>query len=82
MQRLVIKRKEKKREQFSLNPDGPAIVVPLDRFTVGSSFFLPCVNVLEARKQVDKIASEYSWEVRAQVRIERDLLGVRFFRDR
>ena len=56
--------------------------VPMQKFNIGASFFIPCVNVIEARKQMLKIAKKFNWVVKSQVHIERDLLGVRFWRER
>ncbi len=67
-------------EAEDLAPDGVRIIVDWDKFTVGTSFFVPCVDVLEAKKQVKKVVEARSWKVDSRLRIEDECFGVRFWR--
>jgi len=67
-------------EAEDLAPDGVRIIVDWDRFTVGTSFFVPCVDVLEAKKQVKKVVEDRGWKVDSRLRIEDECFGVRFWR--
>jgi hypothetical protein len=48
--------------------------------SVGASVFTPCVNVIEAKKQFEKIADTKGWQVKVHTRIEDDKFGVRMWR--
>jgi hypothetical protein len=63
-----------------LCPDGARIEVNWRRFVVGSSIFIPCVDVDTARKQVQKVATRKCMKVKSVVRVENGMYGVRFWR--
>jgi hypothetical protein len=67
-------------EAEDLAPDGVRIIVDWGKFTVGTSFFVPCVDILEAKKQVKKITEDKGWKVDSRLRIEDECFGVRFWR--
>jgi hypothetical protein len=63
-----------------LHPDGVRIVVDWEQMPVGSSAFIPCLNVEEAKKQVEKIAAKRGWKMKVCPRIEDERFGVRMWR--
>lgn len=63
-----------------LNPDGVRIVVNWDNMVTSSSVFILCVDVQEAVRQIKNIAKTKSWDVKTQVRVENNKLGVRIWR--
>ena len=63
-----------------LNPDGVRIVVNWGSMVTGSSVFILCVNVQEAIKQIKNVAKTKGWDVKTQVRVENNKLGVRIWR--
>ena len=65
---------------YDLNPDGVRIVVNCGSMVTGSSVFILCVNVQEAVKQIKKVAKTKGWDVKTQVRVENNKLGVRIWR--
>jgi hypothetical protein len=74
--------------RFSLNrlrlddlaPDGVRIVIPWDRFGVGASVFIPCVNTLELVRQVHEVTSAKGWTMHYRPGIEVGKWGVRIWR--
>ena len=65
---------------FDIDPDGVVVVIPWNKFTVGVSGFVPCVNTTKAKEQLNKIASTKGMELDIRVVIENGYLGVRFWR--
>ena len=63
-----------------LCPDGARIIVNWNRFVVGSSIFIPCVDVEEAKKQVLEVTRRRSMKIKAIPRVENGMFGVRFWR--
>ena len=63
-----------------INPDGVVVVIPWNKFTVGVSGFVPCVNTEKAVQQLNKIAKDRGIELDIRVTIEENCLGVRFWR--
>jgi len=63
-----------------LHPDGVRVVVDWDKMSVGASVFMPCINVIEAKKQFEKIADSRGWQVKVHARIEDERFGVRMWR--
>ena len=63
-----------------LNPDGVRIVVNWDNMVTSSSVFILCVDVREAVRQIKNIAKTKGWDVKTQVRVENNRLGVRIWR--
>jgi len=64
----------------NLNPDGIRIVVPWDRFAVGASVFIPCVNTSLACEQVKKTTKQLNIVVNTHVTVCDSKLGVRVWR--
>ena len=63
-----------------LAPDGVRIVVRWDKFPVGASVFIPCVNTLELVRQLHQITSQWEWVVHYRPGIEDGRWGVRIWR--
>jgi hypothetical protein len=63
-----------------LAPDGVRIVVRWDKFPVGASVFIPCVNTLELVRQVHQITTMREWVVHYRPGIEGGRWGVRIWR--
>mgnify|MGYP003119414329 CR=1 FL=1 len=63
-----------------LNPDGVRIVVNWDNMVTSSSVFILCVDVREAVRQIKTVAKTKGWDVKTQVRVENNKLGVRIWR--
>ena len=65
---------------YDLNPDGIRIVVRWNKFVVGTSIFIPCIDTVKAVQQINKITSDKEMQVKSHVRVENDRLGVRVWR--
>lgn len=63
-----------------LAPDGVKILVDWGKFTVGSSVFVPAINIDELIVQVKLLALRNLWTIEYRQRIENKLWGVRFWR--
>lgn len=63
-----------------LNPDGVRIIVDWDALRVGSSVFIPCINVPSARKQVKEVFARRGWKMRTRTSPESNVWGVRVWR--
>jgi len=63
-----------------LAPDGVIIVVNWERFTPGTSVFIPCMNTTEAIKQMNQVCREKGITTRSRARVENHMWGVRFWR--
>ena len=61
-------------------PDGVVINVNWDTFEIGSSVFIPAINLAELEKQVKKIAIKKNFQIKSAERIENSKLGMRFWR--
>ena len=61
-------------------PDGVVIDVNWDKFEIGSSVFIPAINLVELEKQVKKIAIKKDFQIKSAERIEKSKLGMRFWR--
>jgi hypothetical protein len=68
------------RRLYDLEPDGLLITVSWDDMEVGSSIFVPCINVDACKKQVREIADMFGWFVTTRVCIEDYKLGLRIWR--
>jgi|TARA_R110000803_G_scaffold38378_4_gene82902 hypothetical protein len=47
---------------------------------IGASVFIPCVDNVEAKKQMQKIAADKGWTIETRVRIEDEMFGLRIWR--
>ena len=63
-----------------LNPDGVRIIVNWDDMVTSSSVFILCINVTLAVKQVNEVAKRRNWQIKTQIRVENEKLGVRVWR--
>tara|TARA_Y100000592_G_scaffold29254_1_gene46674 strand:+ start:10104 stop:10325 length:222 start_codon:yes stop_codon:yes gene_type:complete len=63
-----------------LDPDGLCITVNWDAMDVGWSFFLPCLDVEKAQKQIKSIEKLKNWKFKTQTRVENKKLGLRVWR--
>lgn len=63
-----------------LHPDGIKIVVPWEGIKVSMSVFIPCVDTEKCAHQIKEIAARNKWEVKTATVVEKDKLGVRFWR--
>lgn len=63
-----------------LNPDGVRVVIDWEKFLVGMSIFIPCINTEKARRQAARICKELGYEVIIKVNISDKKLGVRVWR--
>jgi hypothetical protein len=61
-------------------PDGVVINVNWDDFVVGSSIFIPAINLATLNKQVQTLANDRNFKLQAAERIEAGKLGMRFWR--
>lgn len=68
------------RRLHDLEPDGLVITVNWDYMEVGSSIFVPCINVDTCKRQVREIAHMFGWIVITRVCIEDHRLGLRIWR--
>jgi len=67
-------------KKYDLCPDGVTVIVDWDQFSVGSSFFVPCIDTENCKEQVLQIAKEKKFTVEVRRRIEDGKWGVRFWR--
>lgn len=51
-----------------------------EKFGVGYSFFIPCLDPEEARKQVKRTAKRLGFTVKTKVTIEENVKGLRVWR--
>ena len=63
-----------------LNPDGVRIIVNWNDMVTSSSVFILCINVTLAVKQVNDVAKRRNWQIKTQIRVENEKLGVRVWR--
>ena len=66
--------------QNDLNPDGLRIVVNWDKFSVGTSVFVPCIDTQKAGKQLDDVVKDLNFVVKTQVAVRDGKLGIRAWR--
>ena len=63
-----------------LDPDGVKISIKWDKFVVGASVFIPCIDTEKAKKQLKRVASLKQYQISIQIRIENGMWGVRTWR--
>ena len=71
--------KDKRLKDDELTPDGLRIIVDWNSFIVGSSIFVPAVDVVELIDEVRLIADRNNWQLDYRLRVEDGKLGVRFW---
>ena len=63
-----------------INPDGIQIYIKLDKFTVGASAFVPCINTEKARSQLTRESKKLGVKIRTKACIENKKWGIRVWR--
>jgi len=63
-----------------LSPDGVRIKINWEQFVVGSSIFVPAINLVKLNKQMQEVAKFKEIQVKGFDRIENGKLGMRFWR--
>ena len=63
-----------------LRPDGVTVLVDWDKFVVGSSFFVPCIDTANCREQVYEVTKRRGFRIEWRHRIEDGKWGIRFWR--
>ena len=63
-----------------INPDGIRTVIRWDKFIVGASFFVPCIDTEKAVVQLKKISTAKGFRIECRVQIENRKMGVRCWR--
>lgn len=66
--------------KHEINPDGLPISIEWRKFVVGSSMFIPAVNVSRLIRQMRSGARAYGMQLHHMERIENGKLGARFWR--
>ena len=51
-----------------------------ERFGVGTSFFIPCLDVNEAMRKVKEVARRFRYGVKTKVVVEENIKGLRVWR--
>ena len=68
------------RSDGAVNPDGLLIYIDWPNLKVGSSVFVPALNMHTLIKQMNRYAERYGMGLLSVERIETGKLGVRFWR--
>jgi hypothetical protein len=68
------------RSDGAVNPDGLLIYIDWLNLRVGSSVFVPALNMHKLIKQMNRYAERYDMKLLSVERIEAGKLGVRFWR--
>jgi len=63
-----------------LCPDGVVIDINWGAFEIGTSVFVPAVNLTRLKKQMQTIAKRKQMQIKGLDRIESGKLGMRFWR--
>jgi hypothetical protein len=63
-----------------LNPDTIKIVIDWSSMVVGASVFIPCVDNVKAKEQLQRIVEAKGWKAEIRTRIENKMFGVRIWR--
>lgn len=61
-------------------PDGVVIDINWDAFEVGTSIFIPAINLSRLNKQIQRVANDRKIRIKGFDRIESGKLGMRFWR--
>ena len=59
---------------------GISFNVVWERFGVGTSFFIPCLDVHEARTKVKEVAKRLGYKVQTKGVVEENIKGLRVWR--
>lgn len=63
-----------------IETEGVQVEIEWEKFIVGSSFFLPCIDTASVRKQIEKHAHAHGFEIKARDRRENLYWGLRVWR--
>ena len=61
-------------------PDGVVIDINWGAFEIGTSVFIPAINLTRLNKQMQKVANNKQMQIKGFDRIESGKLGMRFWR--
>jgi len=61
-------------------PDGVNLSIQWNKFVIGSSVFVPALNIPKLRKQMQSVAQHWDMKIVGRERIESGKLGMRFWR--
>ena len=65
---------------YDLCPDGVRIIINWEPMVTGASVFIQCINTQAALHSLVKIARDRKWEIKTEICIENNKLGVRMWR--
>jgi hypothetical protein len=63
-----------------INPDGVRVIIQWDKFVVGASFFITCIDTEKAIYQLKKISKDKGFRTECRTQIENNKMGVRCWR--
>ena len=63
-----------------INPDGIRVIIRWEKFIVGSSVFIPCVNTELARKQIQNIVKNLNITINTHIIVCDSKLGIGIWR--
>lgn len=66
--------------KVSLNPDGVPMSIDWDKFGIGASVYIPCINTVKASKQVKYLTARLDMRVQITTRSENGKWGIRVWR--
>lgn len=66
--------------KYSVRIHGISFNIVWERFGVGTSFFIPCLDVNEARRKVKEVARRFRYGVKTKVVVEENIKGLRVWR--
>jgi hypothetical protein len=64
----------------SIEPDGVPIEVAWEKFSIGASVFIPCMNTVKASQQVKYVTAHMDMLVQVTTRAENNKWGIRVWR--
>jgi len=65
---------------WQINPDGVTININWENFVVGTSLFIPAINLSALDKQMQIVAKDNNLKIKGFERVEAGKLGMRFWR--
>jgi hypothetical protein len=63
-----------------IDPDGVSITIPWDKFEVGDSVFVPCLNTTRCIWQAREQTQKRDFTISTRICVEDGYLGVRIWR--
>jgi len=70
----------KSKTEYVLTLDEGEFTIYWDEFIVGSSFFIPCTDLMGAKTKINRHAGNCGYKVKSYTVIEQGMLGVRVWR--